>query len=128
VGVRRYEDLDVWKLAEEVRLRIVDLTDRPTLRAHYWLSVQLRKAANSACANIAEGFSRFRPGDFARFMRIARGSLAELQQHLREPEIQRTAAADEQAELAQLIDRAMRASARLIAYLGSAVPPQTPDH
>ena len=36
----------------------------------------------SAPANIAEGFGRFRPGDFARFLEIARASLDETRNHL----------------------------------------------
>jgi four helix bundle protein len=43
---------------------------------------QLTRAAESACANIAEGFSRYLPGDMARFFRMTRGSHSEIIEHL----------------------------------------------
>jgi four helix bundle protein len=43
---------------------------------------QLKDSASSAPRNIAEGFGRFRPGDFARFLEIARASLIETRNHL----------------------------------------------
>jgi len=42
---------------------------------------QIRKSARSAPSNIAEGFARFRPKDFARFLEIAIGSLEETKNH-----------------------------------------------
>jgi len=43
---------------------------------------QIRRAANSACANIAEGFGRYQHKEFAQFLSIAKGSLAEVQDHI----------------------------------------------
>ena len=43
---------------------------------------QIRDASASAPRNIAEGFARFRPKDFARFLEIARASLVETRNHL----------------------------------------------
>jgi four helix bundle protein len=40
---------------------------------------QIRDAIASACRNTADGFDRFRPSEFARFLEFARGSLGEVQ-------------------------------------------------
>lgn len=43
---------------------------------------QIRRSAASIPANIAEGYGRRSPGDYARFLNIAVGSINELQTHL----------------------------------------------
>ncbi len=48
------------------------------------LADQLRRAARSVTANIAEGFERNTRGDFARFLAIAKGSAGEIRSHLYE--------------------------------------------
>ncbi len=45
---------------------------------------QLERAASGAPAHVAEGFGRFSPADFARFLVLARSSLMESQNHLRD--------------------------------------------
>jgi four helix bundle protein len=125
--VRRHTDLEVWKLADEVRRRIGRLTsvgfDTPE---RWWVRDQLRRAADSACANIAEGFARYQPRDFSRFMRTSRGSLLEISEHLKDPLVERVLVEDERNELARLLEHAQRASARLIAYLQHAAAPTPP--
>ncbi len=48
----------------------------------YGLTSQIRRAATSVPANIAEGFGRWNARDFARYLAIASGSLRELETHL----------------------------------------------
>ena len=78
----RFQDLIVWQLANELAIEIVLLTRRSSLRADRRFCTQLAAAARSIPANIAEGFARFTPSEFARFLRIANGSLAEVQTYL----------------------------------------------
>ncbi len=48
----------------------------------YGMTSQVRRAAAAIPANIAEGYGRDGPGEFAQFLRIAQGSLKELETHL----------------------------------------------
>jgi len=87
--VRDHTEFDVWILACEIRQRVVAILRIPALRDRelLWLRVQLRKAANSACTNAAEGYARYYPKEFARFLGISKSSLAEIKSHLLEPEV-----------------------------------------
>lgn len=53
------------------------------MKSHFKVVDQLTDAADSACSNIAEGFHRFYPKEIARFVKIAKGSLAEVIDRLR---------------------------------------------
>lgn len=80
--IRSYKDLEVWKKA------VVLVTDvyretRPFPKEEvYALTSQIRRSASSVPANIAEGWGRGRTKEFCQFLRIARGSLLELETHL----------------------------------------------
>jgi four helix bundle protein len=118
-GLRDYRDFDVWKLANEVRIRIGRITARPGFREHMWLRSQLRRAANSACANGGEGFSRYRPLEFARFLDVVKGSLTEIIEHLDDVLALKLASEREADEICTLCRRARGAATGLIRYLRS---------
>lgn len=48
----------------------------------YGMTSQIRRAASSIAANIAEGYGRDGPGHFQQFLKVAQGSLKELETHL----------------------------------------------
>jgi four helix bundle protein len=122
-GVRDYRQLEAWKLADAVRTEIHRLTARPEFRHHLRLRTQLQTAAESACANIAEGFSRYRPKDFARFLRIANGSLSETIEHLTSAAALGLVDAADAARITSLARRSRGAATQLIRYLAAAKPP-----
>ena len=63
MGVRRYQDLDCWKLSNELKRRIYDFTAKPPASRDLKYCDQIRDCARSAPRTIAEGFGRFRPTD-----------------------------------------------------------------
>ena len=122
-GFRTHEEFDAWQLADELRRRMRPILTRPDLRADFDLWKQLRRATRSPCPNIAEGFSRFNPGDFANFVRIAKSSLSEFIEHMKEAEDCGYTTPAETAELVVLAKRARGAATGLIRYLTHAKPP-----
>ncbi|MBA3949218.1 MAG: four helix bundle protein [Acidobacteria bacterium] len=81
-GVKTFEELVAWQQAREVKKLVYALADKAVCRREPDFRRQIRDAAASVPANIAEGFARKRPRDFSRFLTIARASLAETQNHL----------------------------------------------
>jgi len=80
--VQDYHRLDVWRRAHRLALDVYHATDRVNDRKASGLVSQLRRAALSISANIAEGAGRGSDRDFARFIQIAIGSTTELELHL----------------------------------------------
>ena len=83
-GARTHEQLVAWQLATELKVQVLEFTSRPKVAKDTDFCRQTRRSSRSTPANIAEGFRRFRPRDFARFLAIAKASLGETQNHLRE--------------------------------------------
>ncbi len=79
--VRDFKDLEVWRLARELRNEIYRRAGTLPDIEKFCLATQLRRAAISVTANIAEGFGRFSYQENAQFCRQARGSLFELRDH-----------------------------------------------
>jgi len=71
---KRYEDLDAWQLADELKEKGYALIDNSAARNDFEFRNQLRDSLSSATANIAEGFGYYDHGQFARHVRIARAS------------------------------------------------------
>jgi four helix bundle protein len=74
-----YRDLVVWRTGMKLAKEVCRLTVALPRQETYGLSSQMRRAAVSVPANIAEGHARGTPKELLQFLRIARGSLAELE-------------------------------------------------
>jgi four helix bundle protein len=71
-----------WQLAYELKSEVFAFTATGAASKDFKYRDQIRDSSASAPRNISEGFGRFRPRDFARFLEYARGSLMETQNHL----------------------------------------------
>lgn len=80
--LRSYQDLDVWNSAIDLAVSVYRLSASFPVEERYGLASQLRRAAVSVAANIAEGAERFGTKEYLRFLGIASGSLAETESHL----------------------------------------------
>lgn len=78
-----FRDLRVWQRGIELVSVIYRATSGFPKDELFGLVSQARRAAVSIPANIAEGHGRIHRGDFVRHLSIARGSLAEVETHLR---------------------------------------------
>ncbi len=77
-----FEDLEVWQIGKNIVMEIYQLTAYLPKEEAFVLTPQIRRAALSVPANIAEGFGRYHDLDKAKFYLNARGSLYELKSHL----------------------------------------------
>jgi len=79
---RTFEDLVVWQKSHALVLAIYRFSAMFPKNELYGLTLQIRRAAVSTPANIAEGFKKRGKADKARFMNIAQGSLEETRYYL----------------------------------------------
>ena len=79
MGIKNYKDLIVWQKSMDLAVIIYNEVKLLPREEVYSLSDQIRRAVISIPSNIAEGQQRNAPGDFRRFLSIAKGSLGELE-------------------------------------------------
>lgn len=80
--VKRFEDLNVWKLAREIVNHIYDASRNNEFSRDFPLMNQIRRSAISILSNIAEGFESGSDAKFANYLRIAKGSAGECRAQL----------------------------------------------
>ena len=126
----RFQDLEVYQLAEELADAIWEIVLKWGILARDTVGKQLIRAADSIGANIAEGSGRGSHADTRRFLRIARGSLLETQHWLRRAFRRQLLTADQITALQATMDKL---PLKLNAYLKSIGSPRpsagdsTPD-
>ncbi|MEZ5764838.1 MAG: four helix bundle protein [Xanthobacteraceae bacterium] len=81
-SINSYRDLRVWQDAMTLAEACYRLTHAFPREELFGLTSQIRRAAASIPANIAEGHGRDNTGTFVQHLRVAQGSLKELETHL----------------------------------------------
>lgn len=79
MGFTSYKDLKVWQKGIDLVKLTYELTKLLPQEEEYGLKGQLRRSAVSVPSNIAEGYGRGTTKSYLNFLRIARGSLVELE-------------------------------------------------
>lgn len=80
--LKSFQELEAWKKAHNLTLAVYSVTRAFPRDERFGLISQLRRAASSVPANIAEGFGRRSTKDFIRYLEIASGSLEEVRYFL----------------------------------------------
>lgn len=122
-GARSHEGLIAWQLANELKLRVYALVRAGTAARDFAFADQLRRSAAAAPRNIAEGFGRYLPGEFTKYLRFANGEIKETYDALQDGCDRGHFSRDEVLQLLRLAKRASKAATNLIAYLRTATPP-----
>ncbi len=79
--IRTFRDLLVWQKAIQVAKAVYQITKGFPRDERFGLTLQVRRAAVSVSSNIAEGHAR-QGCEYAHFLSVARGSLAEVESQL----------------------------------------------
>jgi four helix bundle protein len=80
--IKRFEDLEVWKLARELCNDVYQLTLQKDFSRDFGLRDQINSSSGSVMDNIAEGFERDGSKEFSQFLAIAKGSCGECRSQL----------------------------------------------
>lgn len=82
MSIQSYQDLEVWQRGMDLAVLAYQLTRKFPKEELFALTSQIRRAAGSVPANLAEGWGRKGRKEFLQFIRTAQGSLRELETHL----------------------------------------------
>ena len=80
--IQSYRDLRVWQLAMDLVESCYRLTKTFPREEQFGLTSQIRRASTSIPSNIAEGYGREQTGAYVQFLKVAQGSLKELETQL----------------------------------------------
>ena len=119
MSFRALEEIRAWQLTRRFKIEVYRLIAQPPLCNDGPLREQLRDAAASAESNISEGFGRFDPADFARFVKVARASIIECKNHLIDAVDRGHIDDDARQRSGQAADDALREISGLLDYLQS---------
>lgn len=80
--IRNFRALEIWKLGKSIVVDVYRVTKELPKEEIYGLVSQMRRAAVSIPANVAEGFNRTHNAEYRQCLYVALGSCAELETHI----------------------------------------------
>jgi four helix bundle protein len=117
--IDRFEDLDTYKLAVELRKAVFRLSSKGPVARDYKFVGQIRDAARGGPRNISEGFSRFQPNEFRNFLSYAKASIDETKNHVRDGFESGYFTQEDADRILTLVKRTLGAIRGLMRYLES---------
>lgn len=116
--MRDFKQLKVWRSAHRLALEVYAATATFLRAEQFAMTSQIRRAASSVAANIAEGYGRTGDRELARFLSIASGSATELECHLLLARDLNFLGAAEHERLQAAVDEVQKMLAMLMKRLG----------
>jgi four helix bundle protein len=116
-GIKRPEDFDVWKLGWELKRRVFAFTAASPATSDRRFCDDIRRAARSGPDLVAEGYYRFNPREFHRFLNDAKASLGEVRNQLMHAKDERFVDDEEFRDMSSLANCAIGAANALQKYL-----------
>jgi four helix bundle protein len=115
--VDKYQDLECWQLANELKLQVYALVNNSSARHDLKFRDQIVDSARSGPRNIAEGFGRYNHPEMAQFLGFAKASIVETHNHLCDGCDSGYWSATDSERVQALADRAAACTTGLISYL-----------
>ena len=80
--IKRFEEIEAWKVARELCLKIGSIIDEGAFKKSYRLIAQIESSSGSIMDNVAEGFERGTRAEFILFLGYSKGSCGEFRSQL----------------------------------------------
>jgi four helix bundle protein len=115
--IERFEDLEVWQNARKLVSEVYRISRRAAFSRDTSLRDQIRRAAISSMANVAEGFERGGNREFSQYLAQAKASAGEVRSHLYAALDQSYIEPEEFESLTEMALNVSRMAAGLMRYL-----------
>ena len=122
-GWTSVNEIVAYQLAIELRDKVLALIDNGTIPHNFKYRDQLTAAARSVPANIAEGFERYKHGQFGYHAGVAKGSLGELETHLGEARTRNLISKECHEAILRLLERTRKTTTGLLRHLQTTEAP-----
>jgi S23 ribosomal protein. len=123
-GWTTVEEIIAYQLSVKLRDQIVAMVDLGDMGKDFDFRDQIKDAARSAPRNISEGFYRYKHGEFAYHVNVAKASLGEVKTHLVDAKTSHYITEQQFTTLYPLAKEAMATTSGLLRYLRSSVAPK----